>query len=109
MKTTFKEYQKFLKEECYNQTLYYNYKKKIFKTVKSFDESILQKYHKACVTLVDTYGDFAGSNVRIFIKSLLDSSKTAEEKYTEYIKYIDEQIELYNRAYSSRPNKQIRI
>ena len=108
MKVSEQEHQAFI-QDCKNMTLYFNYKKQIFKDDSSFNELELEKYHRAYVILRSSWGDYNGSVLIGQIQSIIMSNKTPKEKYNDYKKCIDNEIEIYNKAYSSRPNKQIRI
>lgn len=108
MKVSEAEHQAFL-QDCREMTIYYNYLKHQFKNIDNFDEDELRKYHKVYITLVSSWKGYKGSFLIKHIKDIVSSNKPVENRYAEYKKCIDEQIELYNKAYSSRPNKQIRI
>lgn len=103
-----KEHEQFL-EDCKNMTIYLKYLHHQFKTAESYNYDILKKYHSAYVQMVSTYKDFSGSGLRITIKGIVDSTRSAEEKYKEYIRCLNENIEQYNKAYAVRLNKQIRV
>lgn len=107
MDITEKEHYEFL-QDCRNMKIYFCYKKQIFKYAESYNEEELKQYHKAYVILVNSYGYYSGSNFRIYIKTILDSVKSSEEKYNEYKNYIDEQIEIYNKIFNMKEHKQIR-
>lgn len=102
------EHAQFL-EDCRNMSIYLNYLHHQFKTAESYNHELLKKYHKAYVTLVSSYGNYSGSALRIYIKSIIDSTRTAEEKFIEYISCLNENIEKYNTANASRPKRQIRL
>lgn len=108
MKISESEHETFI-QDCKDMTMYLKYLKHQFKNINNFDEDELRKYHKVYIILVSSWKDYNGSFLIKHIKDIVSSNKPVEDRYAEYKKCIDEQIELYNRAYSSRPNKQIRI
>lgn len=102
------EHKQFL-QDCKDMKLYLNYKKQIFKHAVSYNEDELFYYHMCYITLVSSWVNYNGSFLNKQIKSILDSAKTAEEKYNEYKSCLDEQIILYNKVHTINKSKQIKL
>lgn len=108
MKVSEAEHQAFL-QDCREMTIYYNYLKHQFNSAVSFNGDELLRYHKAYVILRSSWKDYNGSPLAKQIQDIVTANKTPEERYNNYKSCINNEIVIYNRAYSSRPNKQIRI
>ena len=96
-------------EGCLSMQLYYKYVIKKTQSAIEFDRQELEKYHKAYVKLVDCLGDYSGCQLRINIKSLMESTKTPDDKYKDYKEAIQEQTEIYNKVYALHKRKQIKL
>jgi hypothetical protein len=108
MKISKLEHEAFIKD-CENMIIYFKYKKHQFKDASSFNELELEKYHRAYVILRSSWGDYNGSVLIGQIQSIIMSNKTTEEKYNDYKKYIDNEIDIYNKANIMKKYKQIEV
>ena len=97
-----------LKRSIKEQQTYFKYVKVKLKASPSFSEEELSKYHKAYVKLSDSY-EYPGSQLRIIIKTIIDSVLSPSDKYQKYKETIDQALQDYNTLYSSRPDKIINL
>ena len=95
--------------DCMNMKLYRGYVHRKVCCSSSFSESELDQYHTAYVKLVSSFEGFSESQLRINIANLLDSTKSADEKYNEYKQQIKESVELYNAHNALHLHKQIKF
>jgi hypothetical protein len=102
------EHRKFLKD-CLSMEIYYTYKYKKMRMAENFSEEELRVYHIAYVKLVHSFGNLSGEPLRNTIKVIVDSTKSATEKYNEYKKVIAENVVLYNKANELHKKKQIKL
>ena len=70
------------------------------KSALGCNEEIFKKYHKVYVKISNKNADFLSH-----ITSIMNSNKSADEKWNEYKTYIDKAIKDWNNEHSSQPGK----